>query len=482
MTAANLECKTAKKTEKKFYIFLTSTILLFLFLLPPAPDGLSEGGRRSLLLVLYAITLWATEAVHPALTALLLMVLFSLLGVISFSQAVAGLGDTSVWLLLGVFIISAAMQESGFDRRVALSLLRLARGNTRLTILMVIVSTTFFIFLLPTSSGRAALMTPICVGMARAMQLKQGSNIGKTMLISVSFVSLVGSMGLMTGALSMVYAVGLFESLINHKWTYLSWLQALLPGAVISGFFMWPLLLKLFPPEVSHVPGGVQYINDELKKLGKLSGKEIKIILLAGLMIGLWIFEEKVNLSVSQSCLLISLATMLPGIDIITWKKAASTIDWGVVMLLGASLSMVQGLTSTQAIAWLASNLFSGLTGMNPTFLAITLLLALTIIRLGFPNLLSMVATTLPVVFTMAFSAGINPVWLGLISICGTVLGLFLPTQSITHLTTYTAGLYTVKDMLRAGFFTTLLVMSVTLFLAHFYWPLIGIPPIIPYK
>ncbi|MFZ7101110.1 MAG: SLC13 family permease [Peptococcaceae bacterium] len=477
--------KSSKKNNNILIIYRSSTFLQFLsvcilcvlLLLAPLPEGLDEKGRNTLVLVLFAVILWAKELLPPPLTALLLMTLFPLFNVLTYQESITGLGHSSIWLLIGVFIIACAMQETGLDQRIALHLLKLAKGNARITLLLIIVTTTLFIFLIPTASGRVAIMVPICLGMVKAMQLEPGSNIGKFVFISISFSSFIGSIGLMTGAISMVYAAGIFESLLNYSWSYLSWLKALMPSIILINFFIWLLFLKLFPPEIDTVPGGLDFINSKLITLDKISKNEIKIFLLIILMITFWILEDYIHLSVSQTCLFIAVLTMLPGIEIITWKKALASIDWGVILLLGTSIAIVQALTSSNAIEWISHTIFYYLQGLNPLFLGVMTMLLMGVIRFGFPNLLSMVATTMPMIITLAFSLKINPVWFGLIGISSSVLGVFLPTQSVAHLTSYNTGYYSIKDMLRAGFYTSLIIIIVTTVLANYYWPLLGISP-----
>lgn len=123
-----------------------SAVLAVVLLLVPPPPGLSLQGWQTLLLMVYTISLWATEAIEPPLTALLVMTLFSLIDILSFPKAVSGFGDTTIWLLIGVYLISAAMRESGLDRRIALNMISLAQGHTKIVLFMVNITTTVFIF------------------------------------------------------------------------------------------------------------------------------------------------------------------------------------------------------------------------------------------------------------------------------------------------------------------------------------------------
>lgn len=468
--------KNSNHTNLKEFLFVLIFCTLLLFF--PLPTGLTEEGKRVLIFVIFAIILWMKETLSPALTALLLMALFPLFNIISYEKAIAGLGSSSTWLLIGIFTISAAMQETGLDKRIALFLLKLSKGEANKTLFMTIVTTTLFLFILPSTVGRVALMIPICLGMIKAMHLGPDSNIAKSMLLSISFTSFVGSIGFMTGSLGIIYAVGLFESLVGYSFKYLEWAIALFPGVLIINFSIWIIFLRIFPPEYKQIPGGLEYINIELNSLGKIKKDEIKISLLIFLMISLWILGGQIGLSISQTCLVIAILAMLPGIEIITLKKAIKSINWEVILLLSASLAMVNALTTTNAIDWLAGIIFNFLNGLNPYLIGLLLMIILGFLRLGFPNLLAMISATFPLIITIAISLNINPIWLGLIGISSSVLGLFLPTQSMAHLATYNTGYYTIKDMQKAGFFTAIIVICVTMFFSYFYWPLLGISPI----
>jgi len=476
MTYMN-KMKNRIKAQLQAPFLLISAVVAAVFLLAPAPAGLSAKGWHTLLLMVYTITLWVTEAIEPPLTALLVMLLLSLLGILSFPQAVAGFGDAMIWLLLGVYLISAAMRESGLDRRIALNMLHLARGYTRAILLMVNLTTTIFVFLLPASSGRASLLTPICLGIINAMGLRRDSNIAKGMLISVSYTSLLGSMGLITGAVSMAYAASLFDVFLGYKLTYLRWMQLLLPVSLVCGLIMCPLLLRVFPPELSNMPGGREYIQRERAALGKLTQKEGKVLGIISLTIACWIMEDQLKISIAQSCLAAAVALVLPVTGVMGWKKALASIEWGAIFVLGASLGMVEALKTTQAIEWCAAIGFNSFPVVGPVANSVFLLGMLVAIRAFFPNIIAMTATALPIVFAAAPVLGLSPVWLGLLGITGTVIGLFFPSQSITHLITYGAGYYTIRDMFKAGKYATLAVAVIILLFAHFYWPMLGVRP-----
>ncbi|MDN5347555.1 MAG: solute carrier family 13 (sodium-dependent dicarboxylate transporter), er 2/3/5 [Clostridia bacterium] len=462
--------------RKWAYILISVALLIILSILSP-PQGLNTAGLRAIGVLAMAVMLWVTEVLSPVVTGLLIMVLLPLLKVIDFSQSLLGFADSSIWLLIGVFILSAAMVKTGFDRRLAFSLIRLARADARRTIYMVIVTMMILTFIIPTSAGRSALMVPICLGIANAMALKPGSNVAKAMFIAVPYISLVFSSSLMTGALSMVYAVGLFQKVAGYSWNYLSWFVVMFPGALIVSLLVGPILLKIFPPEIKTLHEGASYIEGELKKLGQPSKDEIKIALLFFLMLLLWVTNFLHHLPVALLSLAVAVLVFLPGIELITWKEAAQKIDWGTVVLFGSSLALAGALKESGAVDWLARIAFGWAKGFGPATMATFVLVITALVRFGFNSVLASTTTMLPVVMAAAATLGINPVWLGMITIIGSDLCLCMPTQSPTNLATYATGYYSIGDMFKAGIWVSLALVIVTVALAMFYWPLVGLTP-----
>ncbi|KYH31293.1 sodium-dependent dicarboxylate transporter SdcS [Moorella mulderi DSM 14980] len=475
---------TSLKVElhKSFNWKMATTLLLGIICMAginylPLPAGLTLAGLRSLAVLLLAVTLWITEIVHPAVTAMMIVVILSLAKIITFEKALAGFADTSIALLVSIYILSAAMIKSGFDRRLAFFLLRLSKGNINLNLLMVALTMIVFTFLIPTSAGRAALMVPICTGIANAMELKPGSNIGRAMFLIVPFTSLIFSSSLLTGSLSMIYAVSLFQRVAGYSWNYLSWMAMMVPGSLITVLLVWLMLLRVFPPEIKELNKGLQYIQEQLARMGPMTMAEKKVALLFIGMLLLWVTNFLHHLPTALVSLLAATLTFFPGFNLQSWKEAMVKVDWGTVILFGGSLSLASGLKETGAMDWLAAVAFGNLRTGNVALLGLMVLGICIVIRLGFNSVLGASTVILPMVMATAANLGIEPVWLGMIGVVGCELCMFLPTQSPTLLATYGTGFYSTRDTLKAGSLATLLLVGVTLVMASFYWPLLGLKP-----
>lgn len=444
------------------------------FVVPP-PAGLTTSGWRALAIVGAAVALWFSESLPPAVTGLLVIILLAVLRVIPLEQALRGFSDPSLALLVGVFLLGAAMEHTGFARRLALRVVQLGKGVPSRTVFCVTAATMLFVFLLPSSAGRAAILVPIAAGIARALGLEPGSNLGRAMLVAVPITSLVFASAVMTGALSMVYAAGVFEATLGYRWTYTSWLQTMAPIGTVTVLVTCPLLLLCFRPERSACERVLEYVRRELDRLGPVSGAEWRVAALCALMVALWLTSARHHLPVAVPALIAGVLSVMPRVGVLKWAEASSRISWDTIILFGAGLSSAVALQRTGAVEWLASRFLGWVGELPPALMVVMLMIAIAVLRLGFSSVLACMAVVLPLVFALGQTAGVDPVWLGLVGVIASDSCLFLPMQSPTSMIAYSAGYFRVADFFRAGAVVFAVLALVTLGAAMWYWPRLGI-------
>lgn len=444
-----------------------------LLVLPP--PGLGTSGWRALAVLGAAIALWFSEALPAALTGLLVIVSLVLLGVIPLELGLRGFADPSMALLLGVFLLGAAMEHTGFAARLALHILRLGAGSPRRTLFCVVAATVLFVFLIPTSAGRSAILVPIAASMAGAMGLQRGSPLGKAILLAIPITSLVFSSAVMTGAISMVYAAGLFNAVLGYRWTYLSWLRTMAPVGCLTLLCACALAYALFRPARASTAEGVRYIRDELEKMGAISGREWRVAVLCALMLGLWMTSSFHHLPVAVPALLAGVLSVLPRLGVMAWAEASRRISWDTIILFAAGLASALALQETGAVDWFASRLFGWVAALSPALMVAGVMVGVAMLRLAFSSVVAAMAVVLPIVFALARTAGVNPVWLGLVGVIASDLCLFLPMQSPTSMVAYATGYFGVRDFFRVGVVVAGILVLVTVVTALWYWPWLGI-------
>jgi anion transporter len=443
----------------------------------PLPEGLSRSGAYALAALASAVLFWASGVQDPSLTGLLIITIISLLGVLSFPEAVAGFGTEFVWLLVVTFIVAQAMMDVGLGRRVALGILRLAGGRPPLVLLALLGSIAVLSFMVPTATGRISMLLPVCLGIIEAAGLRPGSPFAKAILIGSSHASIMSGVGLMTAAGATVYAAGAFETLLGVRWAYLEWMTAFFPLVVAFGLLLWRILLWVFPPERLEMTGGAQYVEDELRRMGALSNPERKMLAVFAGMMALWILGPRWGITTPQAGMIGAVALMLPGIRVLTWERALVSVRWNVIILFGVSLALANALEKSGAGKWLTDATLQVIDRPSPMSAVVFLAPLVMLIRVGFVNNLGMIAAGLPVAITLAKGWGLNPLWVGMIVVMTAGPGFLLPTQTPTGMITMGYEYYTIRDYMRSGIAASIVLLILTGLAAFFYWPLLGYRP-----
>jgi solute carrier family 13 (sodium-dependent dicarboxylate transporter), member 2/3/5 len=119
-------------TRRQAIGLIAGPALCVLLLLLPGPSNMpTQAWHVTAITVLMAVW-WVSEAVHPAITALLPLVLFPLLHVLSPQEVSAAYADEVMFLFMGAFLIALAMERWKLHQRLALQILRRVGGSLRL--------------------------------------------------------------------------------------------------------------------------------------------------------------------------------------------------------------------------------------------------------------------------------------------------------------------------------------------------------------
>ncbi len=443
----------------------------------PLPTGLSRGGAYTLAALGAALLFWASGVQDPSLTGLLVVSLLALLRVLPFAEAVAGFGTEFVWLLAATFVITRAMADVGLGRRIALRILRLARGRSSGVLLALLAAMVVLSFMVPTAAGRVSMILPVVLGIIQAARLTPPSPFAKAMLVGTSQAAIMAGIGLVTAAGATVYAAGAFASLVGLRWAYLAWFAAFFPVVVVFVVALWQILLRVFPPEQAELAGGAAYVEEELRRLGPLSSSEWKMLAVYVLIFILWIFGPRWGITTSQAGTLGMLLLLLPGLRVLTWERALAAIRWNVIILFAISLALAAALDRSGAGRWLTDATLGLLHRPSPLLLVLVLAPLVILIRVGFVNNLGMIAAALPLAFTLARGWGLNPVWVGMVVVLTAGPGFLLPTQTPTGMITLGTEYYAIGDYLRSGVPASVVLLLLTWLAALLYWPLLGYRP-----
>ena len=139
-----------------------------LLMLAPLP-GATPQAQRLAAIFAWVVVYWVTEALPLSVMALLSSALAIVLGIAPATQVLAPYGDPVIFLFVGSFVLAAAMDGSGLDRRFALALLGQPWATaTPVRLLATVGVITCSVSLWVSNTATTAMMLPIGLGLLRA--------------------------------------------------------------------------------------------------------------------------------------------------------------------------------------------------------------------------------------------------------------------------------------------------------------------------
>jgi anion transporter len=438
------------------------------------PLQLEAAAKHAIAITLFMIIGWAFEVVDPGLIGIIGCYLFWALGVAKVDVAFGGFADDTAWFVVGAILFGAMAERSGLARRIAYSvMLRVGTSYSRL-LLGLIIADAVMTFFVPSGVPRVIIMATIAIGLIEAFGLGPGSNIGRGMLLILTYAASVFDKTIIAGA-ATITARGAIERFGHVEVLYSKWLLAYLPSDLLIILVAWRLILRFFPPETAHLPGGKQYLQNELAKMGSWKPIEKKALVLMAVAIALWMTDFLHHISPSVVGLGIGLVAVLPIVGVLEIEEL-KRVNYLLVFFIGAVLSMGKVLNATKSIDVLTRALFAWLTPLigHTAISAFVLYWTGFVYHIFLASGLSMLGTSMPGLMNYASEHHLNALSLGMVWTFSSGATIFM-YQNAVLIVGYSYGYFTSKDLFRLGLWITFIDSLLLLIIVPFYWPLIGI-------
>ena len=449
---------------------LVAALAIFLLArLAPPLEGLSAQGQGVLGAMAAGALLWISEATPIGLTAIIVVVLLALCPDVALSAAGGGLASEVVLFLIGAVAIGAAVEASGLAERAALALGRMAKGSPARLYVQMIASLPAFAVLVPSAITRNAILIPAYRDALERMGVRRNNRSGRTLMLALGVLNPLASSALLTGGLASMTASALLGG-----FSWLTWF-ALMAVPYYALLFGGALVLRAIVGPFERGDGAAATAT--APKRQPFSAAELKTLAVLAVTLALWLTDALHHLSPAVPALIGAAALLLPGIGVLTWKAFEGKLSWGLILSVGASLSLAAAMTRSGAAAWLSQHVVDQLAGLagRPAVVVVGLVAAVTLVHLAITNLAACIALLIPVAATVAERAGLNPVVCGLIVTIVVDAVILYPVQTATNLLAYETGYYGAADVRRLGLGMLLLTTLVVL-LTIFYWDWLGLP------
>lgn len=438
-----------------------------------APLDAAPAARTALAVAALMIVLWATEAVDHALAGFVGVWLFWALEVVPPQEAFSGFASETPWFLFGAMLIGQMTDRSGLARRLAFFITARFGGSYPRVLLGFVVVSFLLTFLVPSGIARVTILGTIAVGAVQSFGVLPKSNIGRGLLVVITYTATIFDKMLIAGAASIL-ARGIIEKVAGVPVLYSHWFVAFLPADLITIAGAWWLVLRLYPPERAEGKSR-EYLEQELARLGPWSLAERKCAFLLATAVTLWMTDFAHHLSPSLVGLAVGLTGLLPRIGVLEMEDAKK-LNYGALWFTAAALSMGRVLQQTGGLTLLTDVLGRALGHAlhDPMSSAIVLYWTGFLYHFFLANETAMLSTSLPVVLDLAIRQGTSPLVAGMIWTFGSGAKIFT-YQSAVLVVGYSFGHFEAKDMFKLGLALSILEGLVLMLLVTLYWPALGI-------
>jgi di/tricarboxylate transporter len=432
---------------------------------------LSFEGRVVATVFLCAIVGWTLTRLGDALVAALAALALVATGVVRTDALFGALGHELVWLLIAAFALAAVIKSTGLAEAAVGAIARHFRTTAGLFHgLALAISATAF--LIPSTSGRAALLLPVFLALATA--LGDDRRI-KALALLFPTAILLSAVGSIIGAGAHLVALDFVDGLGGRRPSFLGWAMLGVPFALATTHAGTALILRLFLDRRERVAP----VTLPTAAPGAARRNRGVLTVVAG-TVALWITEPLHGVPMAIVALVGALVATLPAVSGVDLKKALKSVEWDLLIFMAFTVMLGKALVASDLDDWAMRRLALLFVGGAPSPVLVAMLLAAvaTLSHLVVTSRTARALVLLPSFALPLAAIGFDPLAVALIIVAGTGFCQTM-TASAKPVALYASlerPTYDERDLARLAVPLYPVMFGLLLLFALVVWPLMGVP------
>ena len=468
--------------ERKWFII---AMLVGAFIMTmPVPEGLNQEGLTILAMSVVATILFITEPIPLPAVALLIIVGQVLLMGHDSTDVAKSLWNDSVLFIMGSLMLAVSVVKQQLDKRIAWWIVRITGTKTsRICFGISVVSGVLASFI--GEHTVAAMMLPVGIALITLTSddPKRVRNLAVVLLFSISYGCSVAGIATPSGGARNAIMIGYWKDFffdpLNPETRvflvdYLKWMAYAYPMFLLQLPMVTVILLFTFRPEYRDLSRAVVKLRAQVAKAGPMKASDwLTIILFFMILLG-WIFGSGA-VGMGTIAILGAAAFLVTGL--VDWDDMNSGVNWGVVLLYAAAISMGLQMKETGAARWVAETFLQYLEPFGADT-GIGLWAAVSVLTTTVTNTMSngaAVAVLGPIVLKLAVAANESPIIIGFITAISSSFAYLTVIGTPACTIVYASGYLKTTDFLTVGWKMAIMSIIVMLLVAAVYWPLLGV-------
>jgi sodium-dependent dicarboxylate transporter 2/3/5 len=476
---------------QKVGFFLGPVVFIAILFFDLEPGNLSAT-RMAAVALLMAVW-WLTDAIPLAATALIPMVLYPTMGILTGKETAPVYVNSTIFLFVGGFMIALAMEKWDLHKRIALFIIRFIGGGPARILLGFMVAAGFLSMWI-SNTATAIMMLPIGMALLTHMEERYGEEkthmFSVALMLGIAYACSTGGIATLVGTPPNLVLQRVFELTFPGapSIAFGQWFVMAFPLSIVMGGIVWILLTKVFFRFPKELRVDEDVVKDEFARLGDLRYEEKIVGIVFGCTALLWIFRKELVLGFATipgwSCLLpypemiddgtVSLFMAMTMFFIPAKGGESSIIDssifqklpWNIVVLFGGGFALAKGFQVT-GLSSLIGNKMIGLSDVHPVAMVAAACLMLTFLT----ELTSNTATSqmiLPILASMAVAIKVNPLVLMIPATISCSFAFMLPVATPPNAIIFGSKRIRIGEMARVGVFINLIGVPIITFFFYY--------------
>lgn len=461
--------------------------LLFAFILFIPTEELSLSALAVLGCTIWMAIWWIGEVAPVAITALLPIIIYPLLSVMTMNEVMIPYSHPMIYLYMGGFIIALAMERWNLHRRIALNII-VQLGTDAKKIVLGFMLATALLSMWISNSATTVMMLPIALAMIDQIKRMKGRDhdhgtFSKVLMLCIAYAASIGGIGTLVGTPTNLVLSGFVNSYFGIEISFATWFLFGFPiSLLLLAVAYVHLVYFAFKISSKEIEGGREVIRNELVKLGPVKAEEKWVLGIFSLVAIAWISRSyllkpllpQLNDThialIGASLLFIIPAPTQKQTQLIDWKTALK-LPWGVLLLFGGAFAIAQGFDVSGLAQYIGNQL--GLLKDFPFWVVLFVVVACVCFLTEITQNVATSTLLMPIMASLAATLVIHPYGLLVPACIAASCAFMLPVATPPNVMVFSSGYLTVSDMARTGFWLNVISIFVIVLATYVFMPII---------
>tara|TARA_B110000285_G_scaffold15865_1_gene15638 strand:- start:904 stop:2286 length:1383 start_codon:yes stop_codon:yes gene_type:complete len=399
------------------------------------------------------VLFWLFEVVPIYVTALFPFVLAVPLGILEPSDLSAAYGHKYIYLFLGGFTLSLALEKWDVHKQIAEGIIRFV-GTSKPRIILGFLLSTGLLSMWISNTATALMMLPMALAVLSKVEKGKPSKFSMLLLLAVAYGASIGGMATLVGSPPNILMAGILSENYGINVDFFTWMKIGFPLSLIMLSIVFVFFYFLLGKERNE---NLYEVHEESKKW---TANQKRVIVLFSAIVLLWSFRMPLTkfagfnytdegVAVLGAILLFFLPGSKKKTKLLEWNDT-KRLPWGILLLFGGGMALAKMLEINGVVAELSA-VFENYANSS-LYVLLLVLVAIAIFGTEIMSNMALVSIFVPVVAEFALDTDFSIIQLCMPITLAASCAFMLPVGTPPNAIVFSSGQLKINQMARTGF------------------------------